>query len=79
MIEIIYNSLLEPIKVTCPTCESIFSYTFEDIKRDEISNIFDICGKKTIKRYVICPVCKSDLNLGPKIDLTVKEEVKGNE
>lgn len=63
MIKIIKNSLTEPITVTCHNCESIFSYTFEDIKRAEFSSIFDICGSKTVKKYVICPVCKSDINL----------------
>ena len=63
MIKIIKNSLTDPITVTCHNCASIFSYTFDDIKRDEISNIFDICGRKTIKRYVICPVCKIDIVL----------------
>ena len=63
MIKIIKNSLTEPITVTCQNCASIFSYTFDDIKRDEISSIFDICGSKTVKRYVICPVCKSDIVL----------------
>lgn len=64
MIKIIKNNLNDPITVTCHNCASIFSYTFEDIKRDEIANIFDICGRKTVKRYVICPVCKIDIDLG---------------
>lgn len=67
MIKIIKNTLAEPTSITCPICESIFSFTFEDIRRDEISNIFDICGKKTVKRFVVCPVCKSDIDLGAKV------------
>lgn len=55
MIEIIKNTMIEPIKMECEECKSIFTYNYEDIQTDVDTNIFGMCIHR---RFVICPVCK---------------------
>lgn len=70
-IKIIKNTMVEPETTTCPLCKSVLSYTFEDIQREDQFNIF--CQKTGVKRYIVCPVCKSDINLSPRVVLKNEE------
>lgn len=55
MIEIIKNSMEEPITRTCEDCESVFTYNYEDVKTESDTNFL---GMSYYKRFVVCPVCK---------------------
>ena len=55
MIEIIKNTMIEPIKMECSDCQSIFTYTYEDIRTEETMNLF---GTPFYNRFVQCPVCR---------------------
>lgn len=67
-IKIIKNTMTEPIEMTCPVCKSIFSYTYEDIQRkcggSFLSSFYD-----TTIRYIVCPVCKSDIDMSARVVL----------
>ena len=63
-IKIIKNTMVEPIETTCPVCQSIFSFNYEDIQREETGTFL---GVKTVNRYVVCPVCKSTVNMSAKV------------
>ena len=65
---IIKNAMTMPIEITCPECKSVLEYTYRDIERREESSVFGLYSNT--KRYIVCPVCKSD------IDRIVKAEVK---
>ena len=69
--KIIKNTMTTPIEITCPGCKSILEYTYEDIKRREDNSIFGLYKGAT--RYIVCPVCKTD------IVMKVIEEVKETE
>lgn len=66
--KIIKNAMTTPIEITCPECKSVLEYTYKDIERREESSVFGLYS--SITRYIVCPVCKRD------IDLAVKAEVK---
>ena len=70
-IKIIKNTMTEPVELTCPVCKSIFAYTFDEIKREEAYNFL---GFKVTKRFIICPVCKSDIDMSPSVE--IKEDEK---
>ena len=55
MIEIIKNSMEEPITRTCKECESVFSYNYEDVVTEKDISLL---GTSYYKRFVVCPVCK---------------------
>ena len=55
MIEIIKNTMVEPIEATCSDCESVFTYNYEDVQTDSYNNLF---GVTYYNRFVVCPVCK---------------------
>lgn len=55
MIEIIKNSMKEPITRTCEDCESVFTYNYEDVATESDKNLL---GMSYYKRFVVCPVCK---------------------
>lgn len=55
MIEILKNAMTEPIKMECGDCQSIFTYTYEDIRTEVNTNFF---GTAFYNRFVECPVCK---------------------
>ena len=55
MIEIIKNTMVEPIQMTCEDCSSIFTYNYEDIQSERDTNLF---GQAFYSRYIVCPVCK---------------------
>ena len=59
--KIIKNATKEPKKIICPFCSSVLVYTFKDIKREE--NLFH---NSVVKRFIICPVCKNNIDLDPK-------------
>lgn len=73
-IKIIKNTMIEPIEITCPICKSIISYTFDEVRREETYNLFGM--RDIVKRFIVCPVCKSDIDISPRIKL---EEVIDNE
>ena len=58
MIKIIKNTMTEPIEAQCGECNSLFTYNYEDIHREEVQDFF--FNKKT-RRFLICPVCKANL------------------
>ena len=74
MIKIIKNTMTEPIETTCPFCSSVLSYTYEDIIREEKQDYIMLL--KTVNRYLVCPVCKHNINLD-KLDPTVSLVAKG--
>lgn len=57
-IEIIKNTMVDPIEMTCKCCKSVFTYNFQDIQRREESMFLGM--SVTTRRYVTCPVCKYD-------------------
>lgn len=61
MIKIIKNTMTEPIQIECENCSSIFEYNFSDIQRKDTPGLFGFPGCS--ERYVICPVCKADIEL----------------
>ena len=65
MITIIKNTLEEPKEITCPFCESVLAYTFKDIQRVEKKDPFFL--NRIVLRFLICPVCKQDIDLSPKV------------
>lgn len=65
--KIIKNTMTTPIEITCPECKSVLEYTYSDIKRRDESNIFGFYTGVT--RYIVCPVCKRDINLRPKVEI----------
>lgn len=54
-IEIIKNTLIDPIEMLCNECGSMFTFNYEDIK---ITTSQDFFGHEHRYRYVECPVCK---------------------
>lgn len=70
-IKIIKNTMSDPIEITCPVCKSIFSYTFDEVKREVRYNVLGFTDG--VKRFIICPVCKSDIDMSPRVNL--EEEV----
>ncbi len=61
MRKIIKNTMQEPITMTCPFCNSIFSYNFEDIRVRDIQALGFIASVRM--RFIECPVCKKDIEL----------------
>ena len=57
-IEIIKNTMVDPIEMTCECCKSVFTYNFQDIQRREERMFFGM--GTTTRRFVTCPVCKYD-------------------
>ena len=70
-IKIIKNTMIDPVEMTCPVCKSVFSYTFDEIKRAESFNFLGISG---VKRFIICPVCKSDIDMSPRVEIKEGEK-----
>lgn len=54
-IEIIKNTLIDPIEMTCGGCGSVFTFNYEDI---EVKTWHDLVGYERKFRYVECPICK---------------------
>ena len=75
-IKIIKNTMIEPIEMTCTVCKSIFSYTYEDIQRKYNGSFLASLYDSTI-RFVVCPVCKSDIDMSARVVL--KDGVKKND
>lgn len=63
--KIIKNAMTEPIEITCPECRSTLEYTYQDIERRE-DTVFGYYTK--VKKYIVCPVCKTDIDLRPKVE-----------
>lgn len=70
--KIIKNAMTTPIEITCPECKSVLEYTYKDIERREENNIFGLYAGAT--RYIVCPVCKRDIDIRAKVEVTVTEE-----
>lgn len=68
--KIIKNSKKEPTPITCHECGSELEYTFDDIKRRDVQSFFT----SRIDRYLICPVCKSDIIISPVVGNVMREE-----
>lgn len=69
-IKIIKNTMTEPIEMTCPVCKSIFSYTYEDIQRKHNSSLLaSVYDYDSTIRFIICPVCKSDIDMSTNLVL----------
>lgn len=71
MIKIIKNTMIEPIKIECNYCKSIFSFNYEDIRREERTGFIST----QVARFVICPVCKEE-NPISKINVHDETEVR---
>lgn len=69
MIKIIKNTMTEPIETECEYCKSIFSFNYEDIRREERNVFFTT----RISRFVICPVCKEETSM---IKIVIHEETE---
>lgn len=65
MIKIILNTMKEPIPITCPICQSQLSYTYDEVQRQNTYNFLGF--QDSVKRYIVCPVCKSDIILDKKV------------
>ena len=59
--KIIKNCMEDPIEITCKECNSILSYTYEDIQRKTDNFLLT----NFVKRYLVCPVCKNEIDLSP--------------
>ena len=59
--KIIKNAKKEHTEITCPFCNSVLVYTFKDIRREEC-----FFPNKVVHRFIICPVCKRNINLDPE-------------
>lgn len=66
-IQIIKNTMKEPIEHECSNCKSIFSYNYQDI---ESQKVMSILGFNTYERFIICPVCKEKETLHRTPDLS---------
>lgn len=55
MIEIIKNSMVDPIEMTCTDCKSVYTYNYQDIQSESAFYLF---GSTYYNRFVTCPVCK---------------------
>lgn len=66
-IKIIKNTMTEPTEVECPHCKSVLSYTYNDIQRRTTYNFFGI--ETGTFKYIVCPVCKEDIDRSPKVML----------
>ena len=64
MIKILKNTMIDPIECTCPICSSVFTYNYEDLHREERTSLFGTPMGYDL--YVICPVCKSNIDRNPK-------------
>ena len=69
-IQIIKNTMVDPIEMTCECCKSVFSYNYQDIQRKQEVNIFS----STIRRIVTCPVCKYDNDVNKVVVELQKDE-----
>ena len=67
-IKIIKNTMTEPTEMTCPVCNSVFSYNYEDIQRKLNGGLLASVYDSTI-RFIVCPVCKSDIDLSARFVL----------
>ena len=77
MIKIIECNLQGPIMMECNECKSKFSFEFTDIQRREENNLFLPIGCGTIRRYVVCPVCKATIDFKvPLENITFNLQVK---
>lgn len=65
--KIIKNTMAEPVECTCPYCESVFSYTYDEVRREEQNNIFGI--RYGYRKFVVCPVCKEDIDRSMRVEL----------
>lgn len=71
-IEIIKNTMVDPIEMTCECCKSVFTYNFQDIQRREERILFGM--NSTIRRVVTCPVCKYDNDVN-KVIVELQEDI----
>lgn len=69
--KIIKNAMTTPIEITCPGCESVLEYTYQDIQRREESNIFGLYANS--KRYIVCPVCKREIDIKGNVEVKKTE------
>ena len=69
--KIIKNAMTTPIEITCPECKSVLEYTYKDIERREESSVFGLYTSVT--RYIVCPVCKRDIDIRPKVEIQEAE------
>ena len=60
-IQIIKNTMVDPIEMTCECCKSVFSYNYQDIQRKQETTLFNF--NPVTKRFITCPVCKYDNEL----------------
>lgn len=68
--KIIKNANEEPKKITCHECGSELEYIYRDIER----RTTELLLATRIERYLICPVCKSDILISPKPGNVVRAE-----
>ena len=73
--KIIKNAMTTPIEITCPECMSVLEYTYQDIKRVDETSLFGLYTTG-VRRYVICPVCKKDIDIGRIAKLQEAEKEK---
>ena len=65
--KIIKNAMTAPIEIVCPECKSTLEYTYQDIQRRDVYGIFGLY--ECTRKYIVCPVCKTDIDLGPKVEV----------
>ena len=69
--KIIKNAMTTPIEITCPECKSVLEYTYKDIERREECSILGLYSNT--KRYIVCPVCKRDIDIRAKVEVKEAE------
>lgn len=70
--KIIKNAMTTPIEITCPECKSVLEYTYNDISRREESSFLGVCTG--VRRYIVCPVCKRDIDIKAVVVKETKNE-----
>lgn len=65
--KILKNTMTEPIEVECPNCKSIISYTYDEVVRRTRYNFLGY--EIGVEQYIICPVCKCDIDRSPRARL----------
>lgn len=68
-IKIIKNTMTEPTEMTCPVCNSVFSYNYEDIQRKHGGSFLSSVYFDNTIRFIVCPVCKSDIDMSARVVL----------
>ena len=74
---IIKNTMVDPIKMTCDECKSVFSYNYQDIESEKENALFSMFPKYT--RFITCPVCKHRIDMDDRPCCSIEKEEEESE